>query len=159
MSIDDAADESIDFGVLLNLAFGVFKAQLHEELERVGFDDIGPAFGYVFRLLSTRPVILRELAQALGMSAPGALKIVNEMIEKGYVERSGHATDARQKLLSLTARGRKAMKAAHRFHQRFEATLAARFGDAEAAAARRVLEGIVEAGRRDPGQPLTAMPR
>ena len=48
-------DVPVDFGVLLNLAFGSFKAGLHAELARAGFDDVGPSFGYVFRLLASRP--------------------------------------------------------------------------------------------------------
>lgn len=132
-----------DFGVLLNLAFGAFKARLHAELARAGHDDLGSSFGYVFRLLAERPAILRELADSLGMSAPGALKIVNEMVARGYVERADHPLDARQKLLALTPRARKAMQVAHRFHLRFEAELAQRLGVQDAAAARRVLEAIV----------------
>ncbi|MGN6529308.1 MAG: MarR family winged helix-turn-helix transcriptional regulator [Burkholderiaceae bacterium] len=137
--------ESQDFGVLLNLAFGAFKARLHAELARAGHDDLGSSFGYVFRLLAGGPAILRELAEGLDMSAPGALKIVNEMVARGYVERRDHPVDARQKLLALTPRARRAMQVAHRFHLRFEAELAQRLGARDAAAARRVLEAIVAA--------------
>ena len=147
------ADAPADFGVLLNLAFGAFKTRLHDELARVGYDDVGPSFGYVFRLLAQRETNLSEVAQALGMTAPGALKILNDMVDKGYVERVAHAGDARQKLLRLTARARGAMKAAHRFHRRFEAALAERLGARDAQAARRALESIVAeaAGEGGPG--------
>ena len=79
------------------------------------------------------------------MTAPGALKIVNDMVDKGYVERAGHEADARQKLLRLTARARAAMEVAHDFHLAFEAGLAERLGVRDARAARRVLEAIVAA--------------
>jgi DNA-binding MarR family transcriptional regulator len=95
-----------DFGVLLNLAFGAFKQELHAELARVGFDDVGPSFGYIFRLLArNKPSNLRDVAAALRITAPGALKVVNDMVEKGYVERQECPGDARQKLLTLTPRG------------------------------------------------------
>jgi len=136
-------DSPTDFGVLLNLAFGSFKAGLHAELARAGFDDIGPSFGYVFRLLASRPLNLSEVAGALAITAPGALKIVNDMVDKGYVERQAHAIDARQKLLALTPRARRAMKSARQFHAQFEAGLAQRLGAGDARAARRVLEAIV----------------
>jgi DNA-binding MarR family transcriptional regulator len=148
-----------DFGVLLNLAFGAFKAGLHAELARAGHDDIGPSFGYVFRMLADGPAILRELAQGLDMSAPGALKIVNEMVARGYVVRSDHPVDARQKLLALTPRARKAMQVAHRFHLRFEAGLAQRLGARDAAAARRVLEAIVAAQGEGAGSGVRLAPR
>jgi DNA-binding MarR family transcriptional regulator len=140
-----ADDAPIDFGVLLNLAFGSFKAGLHAELARAGFDDVGPSFGYVFRLLATRPHNLSEVAGALAITAPGALKIVNDMVDKGYVERQAHAVDARQKLLALTPRARRAMTVARQYHARFEAALARRHGAGDAGAARRVLEAIVAA--------------
>jgi len=134
-----------DFGVLLNLAFGAFKAKLHAELARAGFDDVGPSFGYVFRLLAPEPLNLSAVADALAISAPGALKIVNDMVDKGYVERQAHALDGRQKLLALTPRARQAMKVARRFHGQFEAALARQLGPDDARAARRVLEAIVAA--------------
>ena len=134
-----------DFGVLLNLSFGAFKSELHLALARAGFDDIGSSFGYVFRLLADEPRNLRDLAESLGMSAPGALKIVNDMVAKGYVERMEHAEDARQKLLGLTPRARKAMRAAHAFHHEFEAALAQRVGASQTRAARSLLEAIVSA--------------
>jgi len=140
-----SSDPPADFGVLLNLAFGAFKVRLHATLAGAGFDDIGPSFGYVFRLLAAGPGNLRGVAEALGMTAPGALKIVNDMVDKGYVERAEHEADARQKLLHLTARAQAAMEVAHAFHLEFEAGLAERLGVRDARAARRVLEAIVAA--------------
>jgi DNA-binding MarR family transcriptional regulator len=138
-----------DFGVLLNLAFGAFKSELHVALSRAGFDDIGSSFGYVFRLLADESRNLRDVAESLGMTAPGALKIVNDMVAKGYVERQEHAEDGRQKLLGLTPRARKAMRAAHAFHEEFEADLARRMGVRETQAARRLLEAIVSKADAD----------
>src|ERR1700761_8163029 len=132
-----------DFGVLLNLAFGAFKSALHEAMARAGFDDVGPSFGYVFRLLADEPRNLRDVAEALGMTAPGALKIVNDMVAKGYVERLEHAEDGRQKLLGLTPRARKAMRVAPAFPEQFEAELARRVGPRGTQATRNLLEVIV----------------
>ena len=148
-----------DFGVLLNMAFGAFKSELHLALARAGFDDIGSSFGYVFRLLADEPRNLRDVAESLGMSAPGALKIVNDMVAKGYVERMDHAGDARQKLLELTPRARKAMRAAHAFHEKFEAGLGQRVGVPETQAARKLLEAIVgEADERSSDEPIRPRP-
>lgn len=148
-----------DFGVLLNLAFGAFKSELHEAMSRGGFDDLGSSFGYVFRLLAGQPKNLRDIAEALGMTAPGALKIVNDMVAKGYVERLEHAEDARQKLLGLTPRARKAMRTAHAFHEAFEAELTSRVGVRDTQAARALLEAIVsEADARSSDGPIRLRP-
>jgi DNA-binding MarR family transcriptional regulator len=142
----ETASRPEDFGVLLNLAFGVFKKKLHLAMADAGFDDLGPAFGYVFRMLAGGEANLSDLARALEITAPGALKIVNDMAAKGYVERVDHPTDARQRLLRLTPRAREAMKFARRFHARFEAGLERQLGATAARALRRSLEAIVDSG-------------
>jgi DNA-binding MarR family transcriptional regulator len=139
----ETADEPLDFGVLLNVSFGAFKLQLHRHLAEAGFSDLGPSFGYVFRLLRARPASLRDVADRLGISSPGALKVVDDMVAKGYVERRDDPGDRRVKLLLLTSRGQRAVEEARRFHAMFERGLAERLGARQVAAARAVLEQVV----------------
>lgn len=131
-----------DFGILLNVAFGAFKSELHAHLAQAGFGDLGSSFGYVFRLLDAQPQSLSQVAAALGITSQGALKVINDMVAKGYVERHEEPGDARVKRLGLTARAKDAMAEAHRFHMTFESDLAARFGKDELASMRRVLEAL-----------------
>lgn len=133
---------SEDFGVLLNLAYGAFKAELHAVMEKDGFDDLGSSFGYVFRLLEKGPATLRDVAAHLDITSQGALKVVDDMVRKGYLERRDHPDDGRLKLLVLTDRARAAIASARRFQRRFEKRLAERLGVAHAAAARAALEDI-----------------
>ena len=135
-------NDDIDFGVLLNVAFGLFKRDLHRHLASRGFDDLGPSFGYVFRLLHREAHNLQGVAAALGITAQGALKIVNDMVEKGYVERRDDPDDGRVKWLELTDRARAAMAQAARFHQQYERNLARRLGEAQVGALRTVLEDM-----------------
>ncbi len=141
-----SSEGATDFGILLNVAFGVFKAGMREHMTEAGFDDLGPSFGYVFRLLDSGPRNLRLVAEELGITPQGALKIVNEMVEKGYIERRDDPEDGRVKSLRLTPRGSKALAEARRFHRRFEKELAGRVGKQRAAAARLALEDIVASG-------------
>jgi DNA-binding MarR family transcriptional regulator len=145
-----SSSEPQDFGVLLNLAFVAFKDALDADLASAGFDDIGSSFGYVFRRLSEAPCSLSELAQHLGMSSPGALKVVDDMVAKGYVARSADAGDRRIKPLELTARGRAALGRARAFHAGYEHALADRLGARPVAATRKVLEAMA-ASRTGPG--------
>lgn len=131
-----------DIGILLNVAFGVFKRDLHRHLAAHGFPDVGPSFGYVFRLLASGPHNLQGVAAALGITAQGALKIVADMVEKGYVERRDDPDDGRVKWLVLTARAQAAMAEARRFHRQFERGLTARLGRDQVAALRTVLEDV-----------------
>src|ERR671928_621723 len=112
-----------DIGILLGLAYGAFVEEMHADLAARGFDDLGRSYGYVFRVLADGDRTLSELAGLLGMTLPGAGKIVDEMEERGYVERHPDRADRRVKRLRLSARGRSALRAARAFHRRFERRL------------------------------------
>jgi DNA-binding MarR family transcriptional regulator len=140
-----------DLGVLLTIAVGVFKDRLHAHLAAAGYDDLGPSFGFVFRSLAERELSLAELATMLGITPQGALKIVNEMVAKDYVERQDDADDRRVRRLVLTTRGRAALKEARRFHARAERALVAELGTTRVAGARAVLEAL--AAGADPDAP------
>ena len=114
-----------DIGILLGLAYAAFVDEMHADLAGRGFDDLGRSYGYVFRVLGDGDRSLSELAGLLGMTLPGAGKIVDEMEARGYLERRPDASDRRVKRLRLSARGRAALKAARAFHRRFERRLAA----------------------------------
>ncbi|MDQ1921566.1 MarR family winged helix-turn-helix transcriptional regulator [Massilia pseudoviolaceinigra] len=131
-----------DFGILLNVAFGTFKIQLHKRLAEKGFDDLGSSFGYVFRMLEAQPQSLKQVASALGITAQGALKVINDMVAKGYVERHDEPGDGRSKRLALTPRAVAAMAEAHRFHVQFERNLAAKFGADQVGVMRLILEHV-----------------
>ncbi|MFZ6734291.1 MarR family winged helix-turn-helix transcriptional regulator [Undibacterium sp. Ji42W] len=134
--------ENIDLGVLLNLAFGSFKEELHQHLGRQGYADVGSSFGYVFRLLENNPQNLKQLAESLGMTPQGALKIINDMVLKDYVQRVDDDSDARVRLLHLRPRAIALMQVARAFHQEFEVRLGERVGASKVKAMRAVLEQI-----------------
>ena len=140
------AQDEPDFGILLHLAFAAFKADLHRQLVADGFDDLGNSFGFVFRALEAAPLSLRDLAARLGISPQGALKIVDEMVAKDYVQRQADPADGRVTRLTLAPRGRKAIAAAKRFHRRFEARLAEQLGARRVADTRAVLTEIAGTG-------------
>jgi DNA-binding MarR family transcriptional regulator len=112
-----------DIGILLGLAYGAFVEKMHADLAARGFDDLGRSYGYVFRVLADGDRSLSELAGLLGMTLPGAGKIVDEMEARGYVERHADRRDRRVKRLRLSPRGRAALRAARAFHRRFERRL------------------------------------
>lgn len=139
-----SSDDPTDLGVLLNLAFASFRQGLDADLAVRGFPDLGASYGYVFRRLAGGGCSLSALARHLSMTAPGALKLVNEMIGRGYVERAEDPSDGRVKTLRLTARGRDALRQARDFHRRYERALSDRLGKDGVATARTVLQAIVD---------------
>jgi DNA-binding MarR family transcriptional regulator len=140
-----------DFGILLGLAYQGFVAQLHADLARHEFTDIGPTVGYVVRALADEPLNQRQLARRLGITDQGAMKIVDDLERRGFVVRTVDPGDARARRLALGARGQQLLRAARRFHARFERRLAARLG-ASVTTTRRVLEHIVAHAPGDAAQ-------
>lgn len=144
----------IDFGILLNMAFGAFKDSLHESLSKKGFEDLGGSFGYVLRTLEKHPegLSLKDLAAELSVTPQGTLKIVEDMVQKGYVSRTVDKTDTRVKRLRVDARGRALLAEAKAFHRQFEQQLIRRHGKEKVAAARKILEELIN--REDVGSTI-----
>jgi DNA-binding MarR family transcriptional regulator len=63
------------------------------------------------RRLKDQDLSLRDLAAEMGTDAPAATVIVNDLEERGLVERRPHPDNRRSKLVSLTAEGRKRIAA------------------------------------------------
>lgn len=140
-----------DFGILLGLAYQGFVAQLHADLARHGFHDIGPTVGYVLRVLADGPINQRQLGRRLGITDQAIMKIVDDMERRRFIVRAADPDDARARRLELAARGQALLRAARSFHARFERALARELG-ASAATTRRVLEHIVARAPGDAGK-------
>jgi DNA-binding MarR family transcriptional regulator len=139
----------IDLGILLGLAYQGFTDELRAALAAQGFDDLGGAYGYVFRALSADELSQRELAGRLGITDQGTAKILTEMVDRGYVERRADPDDARVKRLRLAKRGRDALAAARRFHAAFERRLVRDAGSAAVRSLRKTLELVARANEPD----------
>lgn len=120
-----------------------FVDELDRAMAAAGHPRFTRLSGFVLRALEHDALSLRELADRLEMTSPGALKIVDAMVEAGYLERRPSPGDRRVRAIAVTGRGRAALAAARRFHADFEAQLAATLGDAAARAARTTLATIV----------------
>jgi DNA-binding MarR family transcriptional regulator len=66
------------------------------------------------RRLAWKPMTGRQLAAELGTDPPHVSVIVDELEQKGLVERTPHPTDRRAKILTVTPTGRRAAQKAER---------------------------------------------
>jgi DNA-binding MarR family transcriptional regulator len=80
---------------------------LDNERRREVSEAVGLSFGRIRALRRTvrRPMTMKELAANLGIDAPYATLVVDDLERDGLVERSPHPTDRRAKLVTTTARG------------------------------------------------------
>jgi DNA-binding MarR family transcriptional regulator len=71
-------------------------------------DALGMSFGRTraLRRLARRPMSMRELADALGIEAPNATVVVDDLEKQGLVRRSAHPTDRRAKVVEATRKGK-----------------------------------------------------
>ena len=133
-----------DFAILPVGAARIVTDRLGAALERAGIDDMRPAFGFVIRALAGRGRTLTELAELLAVTKQAAIKVVDEMESRGFVERQADPTDRRAKLLVLTERGRQVRRTALAASRQMERELRRDLGDDQVDAFRSVLARFLE---------------
>ncbi len=86
---------------------------LDNERRREVSDALGLSFARIraLRRIARAPMTMGELAIKLGIDAPYATLVVDELERQGLVERRPHPTDRRAKLVAVTGQG--AAAAAH----------------------------------------------
>ena len=133
-----------DLAILIVGASRVVADRLGAAVERAGVEDMRAPFGYVVRALAEQPRTLTELAAVLDVSKQAAIKVVDQMEQRGFLRREPSARDRRAKLLTLTAKGERVRRAALAESRRLERELRREFGVTEMAALRTVLHGLLE---------------
>ncbi|WP_109126448.1 MarR family transcriptional regulator [Dyella sp. C11] len=68
----------------------------------------------ILRRLSDEPKTLKQLADMTGNDAPATTVAVNDLEDRGLVERQPHPDNRRAKLVSLTPAGQKLVQQIHR---------------------------------------------
>ena len=75
------------------------------------------------RRIADSPMTMGELAAALGVDAPNCTTVVDDLEERGLVERRPHPTDRRSRLVVTTATGARLARRANRILDRPPAAL------------------------------------
>ncbi|MEY9878374.1 DNA-binding MarR family transcriptional regulator [Streptacidiphilus sp. MAP12-33] len=96
---------ALQFSALVLALAGELVQGIHDRVLAAGFDDLRPAHGFAFVRISFGGATTGDLAEHLGVTKQAAAQLVDELVRKGYVERTPHPTDARARLLALTERG------------------------------------------------------
>jgi DNA-binding MarR family transcriptional regulator len=99
---------------------------LDNERRREVSEALGLSFGRAkaLRRIARHPMTMGELATMLGIDAPYATLVVDELERQGLVERQPHPTDRRAKLVATTAEGSAAAKRAEEILARLPVGLA-----------------------------------
>jgi DNA-binding MarR family transcriptional regulator len=99
---------------------------LDNERRREVSEALGLSFGRIkaLRRIARAPMTMGELAAELGIDAPYATLVVDELEGDGLVERRLHPTDRRVKLVTCTTQGAAAARRANKILDRPPAALA-----------------------------------
>ena len=101
----------------------------------VALSETGLSPGQDCLLDSLEPGVAREvsdLAADLNVRTPTVSKMIDRLLEAGYVERRRHDSDQRKCLVALTAEGERARRQVHRAWQKMEEDLVLGFSPGEA---------------------------
>jgi DNA-binding MarR family transcriptional regulator len=133
-----------DFAVLVVGASRPVADRLNAAVAAAGIEGMRTPYGFVIRALYESPLTLTALADRLGVTKQAAIKVVDEMEARGFVERRPVAGDRRAKALALTSRGAAVRRAALAESERMEAELRGELGDGDVDAFRRVVVRFLE---------------
>ncbi|TDC69053.1 MarR family transcriptional regulator [Actinomadura sp. GC306] len=130
----------------LFLAFRVIIDELHAELAREGHPGLRPAHGFVLQAVGPGGTTAVELGRALGVTKQAAGKMVESLERMGYVERTADPSDARRKLVRLTAGGADCLDRSERIFERIRDDWVRRLGADRVRAMEHDLREVTPAG-------------
>jgi DNA-binding MarR family transcriptional regulator len=131
---------------LFAIAFRDLIDGLHERLVERGWSDVRGSYGYVLLAVRDEARTTTEIGSLMSMTKQAASKLVDAMATAGYVRRHSDAHDARAKLVSATARGRRLLAAVEAIYAELEAEWAEVLGPAGLNRFRFDLERVIRAG-------------
>jgi DNA-binding MarR family transcriptional regulator len=134
---------------LWDAALNSFLAEFRANLEATEYGDIRPTHGCVFRFVRDEGMRLTRLAELASITKQSAGEIVDDLAQRGYVERVPDPADKRAKLICLTDRGREAQAKGFALFGDIERRWIERFGPERWNAMRELLEEIVMAEAPD----------
>lgn len=129
---------------LLSMAVTVALEELHTELAARGHGTLRPAHGYALNAVLNGHTTASEIAPLLGMTKQGAAKLVQALVDEGYLRFDDTSSeDGRRKPLALTARGHDAVQVSVDIQDKIEQEWAELVGPRRMSTARTALERAV----------------
>jgi DNA-binding MarR family transcriptional regulator len=80
------------------------------ELAERGYEDVRPGHDFAMRAILSGADNASELGRRLAMTKQGAARIIETLLERGYIARETDPDDARRKRIQVTALGAEVMR-------------------------------------------------
>jgi DNA-binding MarR family transcriptional regulator len=115
-------------GVLLFVSYRAMEARVFAGLAALGFDDFTPAQARVFQRIGPAGSRVTDLAEQAGVTKQTVGFLVDQLERAGYVERAPDPADGRVRLVRITGRGARCVRASLGIVAEVEAEWAAHLG-------------------------------
>jgi DNA-binding MarR family transcriptional regulator len=137
-------ESGLDLGILMTFAYRTLTEQMLARVDVREFGELRPMNGFVFVHCYPDGATITALAHEAGVSKQAMLQVIDGMERRGLVDRLPHPADRRQKLVRLTVKGERAMRAVMRAWDDIETEWATRIGSERMAMLRDDLIAFVE---------------
>ena len=133
-----------DLAILITAANRCVADRLGEAVATAGGGAMRPSFGFVLRAVHAEAPTVSRLAEMLGVAKQGASRLADDMVELGYLERTGDPIDRRRTRLRLSPAGERIRARALAESHAMEDELRERFGDTRVHDLRSLLIDFIE---------------
>lgn len=121
---------SMELHSLSNMTIRYLDNNSHKKL----VDSITGTNGWILAVLDhnkDKDIFQKDIEESFGITRSTVSKVVNLMVQKGFIERSSVEYDARLKKLSLTDKSKELIDYMHEDHEKMEEVLTAGFSEEE----------------------------
>jgi DNA-binding MarR family transcriptional regulator len=134
----------VNTGLLLFLPYRALEQRVLAAVVAAGFDDLTPARARVFQRIAPGGSRLTDLAEQAQITKQSAGFLVDQLQERGYVERVPDPSDARARLVRIAGRGERVLPVAAAAVAQVEAEWAEHLGPRSMEQLRAALERLAE---------------
>ena len=132
-----------DLALLLLGGYRAMVDAVVAELAERGHPDFRPVHELTLRAVAAGAQDTSAVARRLEVSKQAAAKTVAVLVERGYLSRTAHPSDARRKHLAVTARGDAAVRQGEAAFARLRAAWAEQVGDDRLTAVETTLRALL----------------
>lgn len=133
---------------LLRAARGTYAVAIRTRLAVAGFDDVPRNGAFVVGGMANHGAPVSGLLRELGISRQAAARLIDTLVDRGYLERRGGPGGGQQVAIALTGRGRAAATEVRAGVMAIDAELARMLSPADLAGLRAGLIALTEIRER-----------
>ena len=156
--VGSSRDDRPNIGILLRGPFQEVVRRVSVGLAEAGFEDLRPAHTAVFQHIEAEGSRLTDLARRAQITKQSMGYLVDDLEQRGYLERRPDPTDRRAALICLSERGWQQVRAALAIIARVEEEWARELGDQRIEQLRELLRELGQLTASDSATSLTARP-